>query len=76
MNINESRLVDGIVNHEANVNNILAYIKENYHIDGTYQEDSCTIKLVCNCAENALMLAQAKEYIEETLGDDMIRVVF
>lgn len=76
MNINESRLINGIVNHEANVNNMLAYIKENYHIDSVYNENDCTIKLTCNNADNALMLAAAKEYIEETIGSDMIKVVF
>ena len=76
MNINESRLINGIVNHEANVSNMLAYIKENYHIDGIYNEDDCTIKLTCNNIENALMLAAAKEYIEETIGSDMVKVVF
>ena len=76
MNINESRLIDGIVNHEANINNMLHYIKENYNIDGVYQEESCTIKLECKNPNNALMLAAAKEYIENTIGDDIIRVVF
>ena len=41
-----------------------------------FNEDENTIKLTCNNVENSLMLAQAKAYIEETLGEDMIRVVF
>ena len=76
MNDNEKRLVESIVNLEANVNKQLDYIKENYGIDGIFNEDDCTIKLTCNCVENALMLAQAKAHIEEELGEDMVRVVF
>ena len=76
MNDNEKRLVESIVNLEANVLKQLDYIKENYGIDGVFNEDDNTIKLTCNNVDNALMLAQAKSYIEETLGEDMIRVVF
>ena len=76
MNDNEKRLVESIVNLEANVLKQLDYIKENYGIDGVFNEDDNTIKLTCNNVENSLMLAQAKAYIEETLGEDMIRVVF
>ena len=76
MNINEARIVDGIVNYEANVNKILEYIKVNYDINGEYQPETCTIKLSTVSPENALMLAAAKEYIENMIGDDLVRVVF
>ena len=76
MNDNEKRLVESIVNLEANVLKELEYIKENYNIDGVFNEDNNTVKLSCNSVENSLMLAQAKQYIEEKLGEDMIRVVF
>ena len=76
MTDNEKRFVEGIVNYDANVKNILAYIKENYNIDGEYNDEDCTIKLTCENIDNALMLAQAKEYIEETMGEGMIAVVF
>lgn len=76
MNDNEKRLVESIVNLEANVMKQLEYIKENYGIDGVFNEEDNTIKLTCNNVENSLMLAQAKAFIEEELGEDMIRVVF
>lgn len=76
MNDNEKRLVESIVNLEANVMKHLEYIKTNYGIDGVFNEDNNTIQLTCNNVENSLMLAQAKAYIEEELGEDMIRVVF
>lgn len=76
MNDNEKRLVESIVNLEANVGKQLVYIKENYGIDGVFNQEDNTIKFTCENMDNALMLAQAKAYIEETLGEDMIRVVF
>ena len=76
MNDNEKRLVESIVNLEANVLKKLDYIKTNYNIDGVFNEEDNTVKLTCNNVENALMLAQAKAYIEEELGEDMIRVIF
>ena len=76
MNDNETRFVEDIVNYESNIKNILAYIKENYQIDGEFNEENCTVKLICPNVDNALMLAQAKEYIEETMGDGMVAVVF
>lgn len=76
MNVNESRLVNGIVNHEANINNMIAYIKDNYNINGVYNEDDCTIKLKCNNPDDALMLAAAKEYIEDSIGNDFVTVIF
>lgn len=74
MNINEARLVDGIVNHNAHIRKAIAYIKENYGIDGECISEG-VIKLTCNNVNNALMLAQAKQHIEEEMGD-MIQVVF
>lgn len=76
MNDNETRFVEDIVNYESNIKNILAYIKENYQIDGEFNEENYTVKLTCPNVDNALMLAQAKEYIEETMGDGMVAVVF
>jgi hypothetical protein len=76
MNENEKRFVESIVNLEANVNKQLDYIKENYDIDGVFNEDDYTIKLECKNPENALMLAQAKAHIEAEIGEDFIRVVF
>ncbi len=76
MNINEARIIDGIVNYESKISDILAYIRTNFGIDAIFQPETCTIKLSVNDAENALMLAAAKEYIENMLGDDLVRVVF
>jgi len=73
---NKRRLIDNIVNLEANVSKHLGYIKENYNIDGVFNNDNNTIKLSCENIDNALLLAQAKYYIEEELGEDFVRVVF
>lgn len=67
-------LINKIVNHEANVAKVLDYIKETYDIDGITQDNN-TIKLVIE-NQDTLKLALAKEYIEETIGKDMVCVVF
>lgn len=67
-------LINKIVNHEANIAKVLDYIKETYDIDGIAQDNN-TIKLVTE-NQDTLKLALAKEYIEETIGKDMVCVVF
>lgn len=67
-------LINKIVNHEANVAKVLDYIKETYDIDGIAQDNN-TIKLVTE-NQDTLKLALVKEYIEETIGKDMVCVVF
>lgn len=73
---NEKRFIESIINFEANVYKQLDFIKEQYGIDGVFDEDNNTIKLVNEGRNNGLKLAAAKEYIEDTIGADFIRVVF
>lgn len=73
---NEKRFIESIINFEANVYKQLDFIKEQYGIDGVFDEDSNTVKLVNEGRNNGLKLAAAKEYIEDTIGADFIRVVF
>lgn len=73
---NEKRFIESIINFEANVYKQLDFIKEQYGIDGIFDEDNNTIKLVNEGRNNGLKLAAAKEYIEDTIGADFIRVVF
>lgn len=72
--MDNSDLINKIVNHEANVAKVLDYVKETYDISGTMQDNN-TIKLVTE-NQDTLKLALAKEYIEETIGKDMVCVVF
>lgn len=72
MTENEKKFVESIVNFDSNVLKAQQYIKENYSIDSTFDDDTCEIHLTCENAENALMLAAAKEYITETLEDSVI----
>lgn len=76
MTDNEKRFVESIVNLEANVYKQLDFIKEEYGINGVFDEESNTIKLVSEGRNDGLKLAAAKEYIEDTIGADLVRVVF
>lgn len=64
---NEKAFVESIVNFEANVNKARKYIKENYNIDSTYDEEELTIHLICNNVNESLNLINAEEYLNETL---------
>lgn len=74
---NEKTLVESICNHEGNVRKAIEHIREAFNVDGEYNFDDSTIRLTCeDSANNAMALAQAKQYIESTIGEDMIQVVF
>ena len=76
MNDSELLLINRINNAKADIYNAMLYIKENYAIDSNYDEELGTVQMTCENVDNALMLAAAKEYIEQTVGEDMVRVVF
>jgi hypothetical protein len=76
MNDNEILIIERINNAKADIYNSMLYVKENYGIDSNYDEDNGVVRITCESVDNALMLAAAKEYIEDTVGKDMINVVF
>lgn len=71
MTDNERQFVESITDFQANINKAKSYIKENYGIDSSFDLENGVMHLVCNEAENALMLAAAKEYVVETFNDEI-----
>lgn len=75
MTDNEKIFAESIVNFEANLKRAQRYIKENYNIDSEFDSENSELHLVSNVAENAMMLAAAKEYISENFDDSIICVM-
>lgn len=75
MTENERQFVESITNFESNVKKAQLYIKENYGIDSEFDIQDSAIHLTSSQAENALMLAAAREYISETFNDEVVCVM-
>jgi len=73
---NERRFVESIVEHIPNVAKVQQYIKENYNIDSYYDEDNETLHLVAPSINESMGLASAKEYVNSTIDETMLNVVF
>lgn len=71
MTENERLFVESITNFESDIKRAQSYIKENYGIDSEFDLQENTLHISCAEAENALMLAAAKEYITETFDDEV-----
>lgn len=71
MTENERKFAESIVNFESNVKKAQQYIKETYQIDSQFDIETGNMYLTCAVAENALMLAAAKEYITEEVDESL-----
>jgi len=71
MTDNERKFAESIVNFESNIKKAQLYIKENYNIDSQFDIETGSMYLTCPVAENALMLAAAKEYITEEVDESV-----
>ena len=54
----------------------MKYIKENYHINSEYSEEDDILYIWSPNVNESLNLAAAKEYIQETIGDEFINVIY
>lgn len=75
MNINETNLVNTIVDFEANVMNAQHYIKENFNIDSTFDAEKSELHLVSKNINESLNLCAAREYIKDLFGEEHLHVV-
>ena len=71
MTENERKFAESIVNFEWKVKKAQQYIKETYQIDSQFDIETGNMYLTCAVAENALMLAAAKEYITEEVDESL-----
>jgi len=79
MNKNEENLfnyVKSIINHDDNVSTVRNYIKENYNVDSRYDKETNVLYIYSKFVNESLNVVAAKEYIYDTIGEDMITVEY
>lgn len=66
---NELAFIRSVVELEDNINKARKYIKENYNIDSTYNEEdeSISVTLITNSKDDELNILAARKYLEETI---------
>jgi hypothetical protein len=73
---NEKILLETFLELNNNIEKAQQYIKENYHINSEYAEDEETLYIWSPNVNESLNLAAAKEYIQETIGNEFIDVIY
>ena len=73
---NEKILVETFLELNDNISKAQQYIKENYHINSEYSEEDDILYIWSPNVNESLNLAAAKEYIQETIGDEFINVIY
>ena len=73
---NEKILVETFWGLNDNISKAQQYIKENYHINSEYSEEDDILYIWSPNVNESLNLAAAKEYIQETIGDEFINVIY
>ena len=73
---NEKDVVDKFININESIKNAQTYIKENYHIDSEYDEDTNLLYMWSTNVNESLNLGAARAYVSENIGDEFINVIF
>lgn len=66
MTINEAKFADLIVNYDQKLLEARNYIKENFGVSSTYDDEEGKLNLFTENVNEALQLMAAKEYLENT----------
>lgn len=73
---NEQILAEKIVNLHKNVKEAQEYIKKNFNIESSYNEDEQQLNLWTFNINESLQLVAAKDYINRTIGEEMVTVKY
>ena len=73
---NEKFIVESFLNLNHNIEEAQKYIKESYNIESEYNEDEDTLYIWSENINENLNLAQAKQYVLDKIGDEMINVMY
>ena len=74
---NEKFIVESFLNLNHNIEQAQKYIKETYNIESEYNEDEDTLYIWTESInESNLNLAQAKQYICDTIGNEMVNIMY
>lgn len=72
MTSNERKLADLIVNYDQRILEARQYIKENFGVSSTFEDETGTLNLFTNNVNESLQVLAAKEYLENTFGPGVI----
>ena len=73
---NEKFIVESFLNLNHNIEEAQKYIKESYAVNSEYDNDEDTLYIWNENIDENLNLAQAKQYVLDTIGSEMINVMY
>lgn len=73
---NEKLIVESFLNLDQNIKNMQEYIKEKYNVNSEYSDEDDTLYIWTENVNENLNLAQAKQHIINTLGNEMFNIMY
>lgn len=73
---NEKFIVESFLNLNHNIEEAQKYIKESYNVNSEYNDEEDTLFIWTDNVNENLNLAQAKQYVLDTIGNEMINVMY
>jgi hypothetical protein len=73
---NEKFIVESFLNLNHNIEEAQKYIKESYNVNSEYNDAEDTLFIWTDNVNENLNLAQAKQYVLDTIGNEMINVMY
>lgn len=73
---NEKFIVESFLNLNHNIEEAQKYIKESYNVNSKYEDEEDTLYIWTENVNENLNLAQAKQYVLDTIGNEMINVMY
>ena len=73
---NEKHMIDSFLDLEKNIETVKEYIKENYNVESEYDADDNMLYIWTENINESLGLASAKEHVLNTIGAEMIDVIY
>ena len=73
---NIKKLLDSLERVNENVDGVREYIKTNYDVESRYDDASGELHIWCDDAEKAVNVKQAKEYIDDQIGEELVQVIY
>ena len=73
---NIKNLLDSLVELNESVDDVREYIKTNYGIESRYDDGNGELHIWCDYPERSLNVKQAKEYIDDNIGEELVQVIY
>lgn len=76
MDNNEKVFLEKLMNLDDNISKAQQYIKEQYNVESEYSEQDDILYIWTPNVNENLNLATAREYIEKTVGEEFINIIY